>query len=97
MFLIILALYIIIFRKLIFTLSRKYPKFYQQERKHIISTISIILASIGMRIVKFGLFSIDSFNKEIQKSYNEFTWLYPLTILVFLCTTTLMQISAVLF
>jgi hypothetical protein len=54
---IIFILYAIILRKLILILSKKYPKFYQEERKHIILTISIILASILIRIIKFALFS----------------------------------------
>ena len=50
-----------------------------------------------MRIVKFALISTESFIYELEKSNEEFTWLYPMFLLVFLCTTTLMQITAVLF
>jgi hypothetical protein len=69
MFLIVFILYIIVLRKLIFTLSKKYPKFYQQERKHILTTTSIILASIGMRIIRFALFSTEFFSDAMEESY----------------------------
>jgi len=54
-FLIVFIFYIIILRKLILILSIKYPKFYLQEKKHIITTVSIILASNLMKIIELGL------------------------------------------
>lgn len=78
-------------------MSNKYPEFYQLERKHIIASVSIILASILMRIIEHGLFSIDSYREALQESYLNNSWLYPITLLMFLTTTTIMQLSAVLF
>ena len=97
MFTTVFILYIIVLKKLISTLSKKYPKFYQQERKHIIITTSIILASILMRIIRFALFSTEFFSNDVEESFEKATLLHPMVIFVFLCTTTLMQISAVLF
>ena len=90
-------LYIIISRKLILILSKKYPTFYKQEKNHIIASVCIILASILMRIIENVLYGINSIKEELKLSYANFTWLYPITLLVFLSTTTIMQISAVLF
>jgi hypothetical protein len=56
-------------RKLMFIMSKKYPEFYNRERKHIITNVSIILASILMRIIEHGLFSIDTVREELKDSY----------------------------
>ena len=97
LFLIVFILYIIIMRKLILILSIKYPKFYKLERKHIISSVSIILTSILMRILELGLYGIDPVKEALKTRYQDRGWLYPITLLLFLSTTTIMQISAVLF
>ena len=97
LFLIVFILYIIILRKLILILSIKYPEFYKLERKQIISSVSIILASILMRILELGLYAIDPVKEALKTSYQDRGWLYPITLLLFLSTTTIMQISAVLF
>ena len=88
--------YIIVLRLVISKASKKFPKFYKEERKYIISTLCIILTSFAMRMLKFYLFDLDSFNDMINKSLTEFSWFLPMIILVFLCTTTLLQIFAVL-
>ena len=68
LFLVVFILYIIILRKLIFKLSNKYPEYYKRERSQIITSVSFILASIFMRIVEYGLYSIGSIKEELEKS-----------------------------
>ena len=88
--------YIIVLRLVISKASKKFPKFYKQERKYIISTLCIIFTSFAMRMVRRFLFSLDSFLHMINESYYGFTWFYPIVILVFICIPTLLQISGVL-
>ena len=82
---------------LIYRLSNKYPEFYKRERYQIITSVSFILASILMRIVEYGLFSMKSVKEALEESYKNNPWLYPIILLVLGATTTIMQTSAVLF
>ena len=58
-FLLFFIAYIIILSLLTTRLKTQYPKFYKKERKSIVITNSIIIASILLRITLYIVYSID--------------------------------------
>ena len=58
-FLLFLIAYLIILSLLTTRLKKQYPKFYEKERKSIVITNSIIIASILLRISLYIVYSID--------------------------------------
>ena len=58
-FLLFFLVYIVILSLLTTRLKSQYPKFYQKERKSIVITNSIIIASILLRITLYIVYSID--------------------------------------
>jgi hypothetical protein len=73
-----LVVYIIIFRFLTTRLSRKYPKFYEKERRNIIITNSLIISSMLFRIILTICYSIKTFNDAMKLSFRDATWFYPI-------------------
>jgi uncharacterized membrane protein YidH (DUF202 family) len=92
-----LIVYSIVLHLLTRRLKRFYPKFYQKERKKLITVNSLIILSISVRVVISVVNGTEAFNKFISDSFNKNTIGYPLMQFSIVFFTSLMPISTIIY
>jgi hypothetical protein len=96
-FTLFLVLYTTVLIILLARLKKYYPGFYKKESKQIILVSVSIIVSIISRIVINTVYSIDEVNHALDVSFEEDTWLFPISQIISMLFASIFPIGSIIY
>lgn len=92
-----LIAYSLAFLLLISRLRRHFPAFYKNERTKLFIASTSIVISIIARMAINAVYSVESINTELDQSFKQGTWLFPLVNFLSMVVASLFPIGSIIY